>query len=42
MPFHDYEKEKVAQVLRNMNLNESIRGEALSLEQYAEFTNHII
>ena len=37
-----YEKEKVAQVLRDMNLNESIRGEALSLEQYAEFTNHII
>lgn len=36
-----YEKGKVAGVLREMNLNESIRGEALSLEQYAEFANKI-
>ena len=36
-----YEKEKVAQTLRKMNLNENIRGEALSLEQYADFTNKV-
>ena len=36
-----YEKEKVAQTLREMNLNENIRGEALSLEQYADFTNKV-
>ena len=36
-----YEKEKVAQTLREMNLNENIRGEVLSLEQYADFTNKV-
>ena len=37
-----FEKDNVAEILKKMNLNESIRGEALSLEQYAEFTNSII
>lgn len=36
-----FEKDDVAGILRSMNLNESIRGEALSLEQYAEFTNKV-
>lgn len=35
------EKNHVAEILKKMNLNESIRGEALSLEQYAEFANNI-
>ena len=36
-----YSKEDVARVLNEMNLNESIRGEALTLEDFAEFTNRI-
>lgn len=35
------EKDAVAGILRDMNLNESIRGEALSLEQFAELSNRI-
>lgn len=36
-----YNKEDVLKILSEMNLNESIRGEALTLAQYAEFTNRI-
>lgn len=36
-----YNKEDVSKILSEMNLNESIRGEALTLAQYAEFTNRI-
>lgn len=36
-----YSKEDVAYVLNEMNLSESIRGEALTLEDFAEFTNII-
>ncbi len=36
-----FEKDDVAGILRAMNLNESIRGEALSLEQFAELSNRI-
>lgn len=32
-------KEKVAEALRNMNLSETIRGEALTLEQFAALSN---
>ncbi len=35
------DKETVAGVLGEMNINENIRGEALSLEQYAELTDKL-
>jgi len=36
-----YQKEDVASVLKTMGLNENIRGEALTLEQFAQFSNLI-
>jgi len=36
-----YQKEDVASVLKSMGLNENIRGEALTLEQFAQFSNLI-
>ena len=35
----DYSKEDVVRALNKMNLSESIRGEALTLEDFANFTN---
>lgn len=37
-----YTKLQVADVLQKMNLSPTIRGETLSLEQFAEFTNFLI
>ncbi len=34
-------KEMVLEAVRKMNLSDTIRGEALTLEQFAEFTNYI-
>lgn len=35
-------KDITIQILREMGLSESIRGEAMTLEQFAEFTNRVI
>lgn len=35
------DKEDIARVLREMNIDENIRGEALSLEQFADLSNRI-
>ena len=37
----EFRKEDVADALKAMNLDESIRGEALTLEQFAELTNKL-
>ena len=34
-------KEQTAQILREMGLSESIRGEAMTLQEFAEFTNRV-
>ena len=35
-------KEQTAQILREMGLSESIRGEAMTLQQFAEFTDRAV
>ena len=35
------EKEKLKNILKEMNLNEKVRGENLSIEQYAELVNKL-
>ena len=34
-------KEKMEQILKNLNINTKVRGEALTIEQYAEIIKHI-
>ena len=36
-----FSKEQVTEVLRDMGLSETIRGEALTLEQFADLTNRL-
>ena len=36
-----FSKEQVVDALRKMGLSETVRGEALSLEEFAAFTNYI-
>lgn len=38
----DFTKEQIVQALKEMELSENIRGEALSLEQFAALTNYLI
>ena len=40
-PDLNFSKEQVVDVLTQMNLSPTIRGEALSLEQFAEFSNRL-
>ena len=35
-------KEQTVKVLEDMNLSPSIRGEAMTLSQFAEFTNRVL
>lgn len=36
-----FSKAQIVEALKQMGLSETIRGEALTLEQFAEFTNHL-
>ena len=35
-------KEEIIQLLKELNINEKVRGEALTIEQYAQITNRIL
>ena len=37
----DYEKEQVQEALRRLNISEQIRGEALTLAQFAALSNEL-
>ena len=34
-------KEKIKQILQDLNLNENIRGESLTIEQFAQIANKL-